>query len=141
MKVKRLLLPLLVSLALPTAVNANLDDYLVGSPSTRSWDSFTCGQNLEADNYIRENRGKKKCEITISDSKMMINNTYEIPKSSIIHKWVETYRGMMNYPDALIFVSFKDNDKIKTLCLGTTHVSQHASLWNFLNLWIHANVE
>ena len=82
---KRLLLPLLATLALPSAVNANLDDYLVGSPNRRSWDDIYCGYNLEADNYIKKNRGKE-CTITISDSKIIINNEYSIEKESIIHK-------------------------------------------------------
>ena len=137
---KRLLLPLLAAFALPSAVNANLDDYLVGSPNRRSWDDIYCGYNLEADNYIKKNRGKE-CTITISDSKIIINNEYSIEKESIIHKWANTYTYGNIYEDARIFLSFKDKDQIKTLCIGTTHLSKHHSLWNFLNLWIHANVE
>ena len=136
---KRLLLPLLVALALPSAVNANLDDYLVGSPTRRSWDDLFCGYNLEADNYVRTNRGKE-CEITIADSKIIINDNYEIDKNSITHKWVNTHHGYGNN-DALIFISFKDNDQIKTISFGTSHGSRHASLWNFLNLWMHSNIE
>ena len=72
-KMKRILFSLLAALALPTAVNANLDDYLVGSPTRRTWDDLFCGYNLEADNYVRTNRGKE-CEITIADSKIIIND-------------------------------------------------------------------
>ncbi len=133
---RKLLLPLLAVLALPTAANAGLEEYLVGSPTRRSWDELHCGYKLEADNYQRHNRGKS-CTISFAGSKMIVNGEYEITRDSITHTWVNVGGGT----DFLIFVTFKRNGQLKTISIATDHGSRHSSLWNFLNLWIHSKIK
>ena len=68
---KRILLPLLAALALPTAVNADLGEAEIIVPKVRTYDVW-CEKKYN------------KCKVTFDDEKMRVNNNQGITSDQII---------------------------------------------------------